>query len=85
MLQDLATECLIVLVCDRNLKSDLLIAACRRQLLTVVACLAELGADVNAGRGLDTPLGAACELMNEELVLFLLEQVSGRGRLNRNR
>ncbi|XP_064633559.1 leucine-rich repeat serine/threonine-protein kinase 2-like isoform X2 [Lineus longissimus] len=73
-LYDLATECLHVLGWVRHQTDRLLLSACQKGLLKVVACLVELGADINVGSGYNTPLGYACQQENEELVQYLLEQ-----------
>ena len=39
-----------------------------------VECLVQLGADVNTGQGLDTPLCYAVRQQDEIMVKFLLEQ-----------
>ena len=43
--------------------------------LQAVDCLVQLGADVNHGHGLATPLCLACKLNNEAMVLYLIAKV----------
>ncbi|XP_013412529.1 leucine-rich repeat serine/threonine-protein kinase 2-like [Lingula anatina] len=73
-LLDLASECLYVLSCVRDLKSRMLLTACMKGMLQSVECLVELGADVNIGSGHRTPLCYAVLRGHENLVKFLLKQ-----------
>ncbi|CAH1784292.1 unnamed protein product [Owenia fusiformis] len=71
---DLASECLYVLSCFRNLKSQMLLSACSKGLIRGAECLVELGADLNIGQGTDTPLCQAVLRTDEDMVKFLIER-----------
>lgn len=73
-LTSLASECLVYLGKERDLKAHMLLSACAGGLMRAVQCLVEMGADVNAGQGTNTPLCAACKNCKEEVVQFLLMQ-----------
>ncbi|XP_070559117.1 leucine-rich repeat serine/threonine-protein kinase 2-like isoform X2 [Ptychodera flava] len=73
-LVELACECLYVLSCIKDLKSQMLLTACKEGLLTGVECLLQLGADVNVGEGINTPLCYACKRQDIEMVKLLLRQ-----------
>ncbi|XP_077988732.1 leucine-rich repeat serine/threonine-protein kinase 2-like [Glandiceps talaboti] len=71
---ELACECLYVLSCVRDLKSQILLSASNKGLMTGVECLLQLGADVNVGEGVNTPLCYACKREDIEMVKLLLKQ-----------
>ncbi|GFO07401.1 leucine-rich repeat serine/threonine-protein kinase 2, partial [Plakobranchus ocellatus] len=73
-LHDLASECLYVIGIEQDLKSRMLLAACSKGFIAGAECLIEVGADVNIGKGMDTPLSLAVKHKNEELVRLLLKQ-----------
>lgn len=70
----LASECILYLGWERDLKQSMLLSACAGGLLKGADCLIKKGADVNAGDGVNTPLCCACKNENEEMVQFLLTQ-----------
>ena len=43
-----------------------------------VECLVQLGADVNCGSGQDTPLCYASKRKDKDMLLYLLNNVSGQ-------
>ncbi|XP_053378034.1 leucine-rich repeat serine/threonine-protein kinase 2-like isoform X2 [Mercenaria mercenaria] len=73
-IHELSSECLFVLSQEQNLKSDMLLSACRNGMLPATECLIELGADVNTGEGSNTPLFLAVASLHEDVVKFLLKQ-----------
>ncbi|XP_048584779.1 leucine-rich repeat serine/threonine-protein kinase 2 isoform X2 [Nematostella vectensis] len=73
-LVDLASQCLWHLGIQRDLKARMLLSACAGGLLKGATCLIQIGADVNAGEGTNTPLCAACKNNKEDMVQFLLSQ-----------
>ncbi|GFR73438.1 leucine-rich repeat serine/threonine-protein kinase 2-like [Elysia marginata] len=75
-LHDLASECLYVIGIEQDLKSRMLLAACCKGFIAGAECLIEVGADVNIGKGMDTPLSLAVKNKNRDLVTLLLKQLS---------
>ncbi|KAK3762803.1 hypothetical protein RRG08_040498 [Elysia crispata] len=73
-LHDLASECLYVIGIEQDLKSRMLLAACSKGFIAGAECLLEVGADVNIGKGMDTPLSLAVKNENRDLVTLLLKQ-----------
>ncbi|EDO37102.1 predicted protein [Nematostella vectensis] len=73
-LVDLASQCLWHLGIQRDLKARMLLSASAGGLLKGATCLIQIGADVNAGEGTNTPLCAACKNNKEDMVQFLLSQ-----------
>lgn len=71
---DVASGCIYLLACKRDLKNQMLLSACALGLLRAAECLIQLGADVNYGRDGNTPLCLACRANDLELVNFLLKQ-----------
>ena len=70
----LASQCILFLGVERDLKQSMLLSACAGGLLKGADCLIKKGADVNAGNGVNTPLCCACKNGNEAMVRFLLTQ-----------
>ncbi|KAL4226999.1 Leucine-rich repeat serine/threonine-protein kinase 2 [Mactra antiquata] len=73
-LQELSSECLYVLSQEQNLKSIMLLSACKNGTLPATECLIELGADVNFGENFNTPLYVAVSNKHEKVVKCLLKQ-----------
>ncbi|XP_060603950.1 leucine-rich repeat serine/threonine-protein kinase 2-like [Ruditapes philippinarum] len=73
-IHELSSECLFVLSQEQNLKSVMLLSACRSGILPATECLIELGADVNIGEDENTPLFLAVAGLHEHLVSLLLKQ-----------
>ncbi|XP_070193267.1 leucine-rich repeat serine/threonine-protein kinase 2-like isoform X2 [Littorina saxatilis] len=73
-LHDLASECLYVIGIEQDLKSRMLVAACSKGFFTGAECLIEIGADVNARHGEDTPLYCAVKNKDANMVRLLLRQ-----------
>lgn len=71
---ELASDVLWLLGCQRNYSSLMLLSACADGLIKGAHCLVQVGADVNAGEGTNTPLCAACKNNKEEMVRYLLTQ-----------
>ncbi|XP_022097759.1 leucine-rich repeat serine/threonine-protein kinase 2-like isoform X2 [Acanthaster planci] len=74
VLIDLACECLYVLCWKWDFKKDLLLWACRQNKLKGVEVLLQLSANVNIGKGRETPLCLAVQKGNTDMVKLLLKQ-----------
>ncbi|XP_052778708.1 LOW QUALITY PROTEIN: leucine-rich repeat serine/threonine-protein kinase 2-like [Mya arenaria] len=72
--QAVASECLYVLSQEQNLKSAMLLSACKKGTLSATQCLLELGADVNTGADTHTPLCLAVQKAHDDIVRLLLRQ-----------
>ncbi|XP_063952426.1 leucine-rich repeat serine/threonine-protein kinase 2-like isoform X4 [Lytechinus pictus] len=73
-LVNLVCECLYILCCKWEFTDQMLLWACKKNLMKGVEVLVELGADVNAGEGYETPMCFACENNNVDMVKQLLKQ-----------
>lgn len=70
---DVASSCIYLLACTKDLKNLMLLTMCALGYLKAVECLIQLGADVNCGEDNYTPFCYACRSNNLELVHFLLK------------
>ena len=75
-LSEVATAIVYTLCCERNYCNQLLVATVKDKLLEGVQMLVDLGADVNYGEEPDTPICLAVEVMDREIVEYLLSKVS---------
>ena len=75
-LSEVATTIVYTLCCERNYCNQLLVAMVKDKLLEGVQMLVDLGADVNYGEEPDTPICLAVEVMDREIVEYLLSKVS---------
>ncbi|XP_071486222.1 leucine-rich repeat serine/threonine-protein kinase 2-like [Diadema antillarum] len=73
-LVNLVCECLYILCCKWEFTTQMLGWACRKNLMKGVEVLVELGADVNAEEGNQTPMCHACQNGNVDMVKLLLKQ-----------
>ncbi|XP_055999651.1 leucine-rich repeat serine/threonine-protein kinase 2-like isoform X2 [Ostrea edulis] len=74
-LLDLAGECLVIFGLNETVKSNMLLAECRRGNLAGVQCLLEMEANVNfVNRDGETPLSCAVKNGNEFIVRRLLSK-----------
>ena len=67
-----AADCIYLLACEHDLKSQMMFEMCGLGNITAVNLLLQLSADVNYSEGSDTPLSMACKANNLELVQLLL-------------
>ncbi|XP_038069543.1 leucine-rich repeat serine/threonine-protein kinase 2-like isoform X2 [Patiria miniata] len=74
VLIDVACECLYVLCWKWDFKKDLLLWACKQNKLKGVEVLLQLSANVNVGKGRETPLCLAVKNGNTDMVKLLLKQ-----------
>lgn len=78
LLHDMATECLCVLACKREMKHKMLVVACYIKAQKAVEILLQLGADANILVDGETPLTICCAQNDVPLVKILLNHGATR-------